>query len=170
MGSIKGRVPASLGIYPTCIYLITISFRGAVAHPSHRTMHIHLATTRDLHRLAQIKVMSLVDDFAFDYMWPKRDEFPEDNFLFWQIQLKKRLYDPKQMLLVMVLEAEDPPPSEKTPVIPDTIISYVIWERFGYSAIAKHRWAEKNTWQNLLDSASALRPLAVIDSTNLLPT
>ena len=133
-------------------------------------MYIRLATTRDLHRLAQITVTSLVDDPAFDYMWPKRHEFPEDNFFFWELQLKKWLYDPKQTFLVMVLEAEAPPLSESTAVISDTIVSFAIWERLGNSAIAKHRWAEKNTWQNLLDSASTLRPLAIVNDTDLLPT
>ena len=136
----------------------------------HRTMHIRLATTRDLHRLTQITVTSLVDDPAFDYVWSKRHEFPEDNFFFWQLQLKKWLYDPKQTFLVMVLGAQDPPPSEETPVIPHTIISYAIWDRLGHSEIARSRWAEKDTWQNLLDSASALFPLAVLGDTNLLST
>ena len=133
-------------------------------------MHIRLATTRDLPRLIWITVTSLVDDPAFDYMWPKRHEFPEDNFSFWQLQLEKWLYDPKKTFLVMVLEAQDPPPSKGTPVIPDTIISCVIWERLGHSAIAKRRWAEKDTWKNLLDSASPLGPFAVVGETNLLPT
>ena len=119
-------------------------------------MYIRLATTRDLHRLAQITVTSLIDDPAFDYMWPKRHEFPEDNFFFWQLQLKKWLYDPKQTFLVMVLDADDLPIEEKPGVVPDTIISYVIWERLGHSSVARHRWAEKKTWQNLVDSASTL--------------
>ena len=76
-------------------------------------MHIRLATTRKLHRLAQITVTSSVEDPAFDYMWPNRYEFPEENFFFWELQLKKWLYDPKHTFLVMVLEAENPPPSEK---------------------------------------------------------
>ena len=133
-------------------------------------MHIRLATTRDLHRLTQITVDSLVDDPAFDYVWAKRHEFPEDNFFFWQLTLKKWLYDPKQTFLVMVLGAQDPPPSEGAPVIQDTIISYAIWDRLGHSKIARRRWAEKDTWQNLLDSASALFLLAVLGDTNLLST
>ena len=52
---------------------------------------------------------SLTDDPAFDYMWPKRHEFPEDNFFFWQLQLKEWLYNPKQTILVMVLDVEDHP-------------------------------------------------------------
>ena len=159
-----GRTPAKL---PHLQLTHTILFLQCCCL-FHRTMHIRLATTRDLHRLTQITVTSLVDDPAFDYMWPKRHEFPEDNFFFWQLQLKKWLYDPKQTFLVMVLGAQDPPPSEETPVIPDTIISYVIWERLGHSEIARRRWAEKDTWQNLLDSASALFPLAVLGDTNLL--
>ena len=125
-------------------------------------MHIRLATTRDLHRLAQITVTSLIDDPAFDYMWPKRHEFPEDNFFFWQLQLQKWLYDPKQTFLVMVFDADDPPSvgekpiGEKPVVVPDTIVSYVIWERLGHSSVARRRWAQKDTWQNLLDSASPL--------------
>ena len=133
-------------------------------------MHIRLATTRDLHRLAQITVTSLVDDPAFDYLWSNRHEFPEDHFFYWELQLKKWLYDPKLTFLVMVLEAENPPPSEKTAVMSATIISFAIWQRLGHSATAKHRWAEKNTWQNLLDSASTFWPLAAVDNTNLLPT
>ena len=119
-------------------------------------MHIRLATTRDLHRLAQITVTSLIDDPAFDYMWPKRHEYPEDNFFFWQLQLQKWLYDPKQTFLVMVCNADDDPPGvEKSVVVPDdTIVSYVIWERLGHSSVARRRWAQKDTWQNLLDSAS----------------
>lgn len=119
-------------------------------------MHIRLATTRDLHRLAQITVTSLVDDPAFDYMWPKRRDFPEDNFFFWQLQLKQWLYDPKQTFLVMVLDVDDSPSGEKAVVVPNTIVSYVIWERLGSSAVAKHRWAGKNTWHNFLDSASTI--------------
>lgn len=60
-------------------------------------------------------------------MWPKGHAFPEDNFFFWELQLKKWLHDPKQTFLVMVLEAQDPPPSEKTAVISDTIVSFAIW-------------------------------------------
>ena len=119
-------------------------------------MHIRLATTRDLHRLAQITVTSLVDDPAFDYMWPKRQEFPEDNFFFWQLQLQQWLYDPKKTFLVMVSDAEDPPIGGKTVLVPDTIVSYVVWERLGHSSAARHRWAEKDTWHNLLDSAFTL--------------
>ena len=84
-------------------------------------MHIRLATTRDLPRLTWITVTSLVDDPAFDYLWPKRHEFPEDKFSFWQLQLKKWLYDPKKRFLVMVLEAQDTSPSERTPEIPGII-------------------------------------------------
>ena len=121
-------------------------------------MHIRLATTRDLHRLAQITVTSLVDDPAFDYMWPKRREFPEDNFFFWQLRLKEWLYDPRQTFLVMVLDAGDLPlvAGKQQVGVRDTIVSYVIWERLGHSSVARRRWAGKDTWLNLLDSASAL--------------
>ena len=130
-------------------------------------MHIRLATTRDLHRLAQITVTSLIDDPAFDYMWPQRDGFPEDNFFFCQLQLKEWLYDSKQTFLVMVSDAEDSPVGEKRIVVPDTIVSHVIWERLGRSSLARHRWAEKDTWQNLLDSASTLGFLISVAITDL---
>ena len=63
----------------------------------------------------------------------------------------------------MVLEAEDPPSSDSTVVIFNTNVSFAIWERLGQYSIAKRYWAEKDTWQSLLDSASALCPLAVVD-------
>ena len=132
-------------------------------------MHIRRATTRDLPRLTQITVTSLVDDPTFDYLYPKRHDFPEDNYYFWQLQLKKWLYDPKKEFLVVVLGAQDPIPPEERPPIPDTVISFVVWERLGHSATAKRGWAKKNTWQNFLDSTSALCPLAVVGNTNLLP-
>jgi hypothetical protein len=129
-------------------------------------MHIRLATTRDLHRLAQITITSLIDDPAFDYMWPKRHEYPEDNFFFRQLQLKKWLYDPHQTFLVMVLDAEDLP-IEKANVVPSTIISYAIWERVGRSTAAKDCWAKKDSWQNLLDSAFVLCLFLTLAGTNL---
>ena len=151
-------------------HLQSTPFLFPVLLPTHGTMHIRLATKRDLPRLTWITVTSSVDDPAFDYLWPKRHEFPEDNFSFWQLQLEKWLYDPKTTFLVMVLEAHDTSPSELTPEIPGTIISCVIWERFGHSAIAKRRRAEKDTWQNKLHSASPLCLSAVVVGTNLLPT
>lgn len=69
-------------------------------------MFVRLATTRDLHRLAQITTTSLMDDPTFDYTWSKRHEFPKDNF-FWQLTLKECLYDPRQTFLVIVLDAAD---------------------------------------------------------------
>ena len=47
-------------------------FLFPVLLPTHGAMHIRLATTRDLPRLTWITVTSLVNDPAFDYLWPKR--------------------------------------------------------------------------------------------------
>lgn len=118
-------------------------------------MHVRLATTRDLHRLAQITTTSLMDDPTFDYTWSKRHEFPKDNF-FWQLTLKECLYDPRQTFLVIVLDAADHAIGENENVVADIIISYAVWGRIGDSAAARRRREKKNTWQNLLDSASAL--------------
>lgn len=118
-------------------------------------MHLRVATTRDLHRLAEITTSSLKDDPAFDYMWPKWREFPEDNFFFWQLKLKSWLYDKTTLFIVAVTDAGDPGPKGESEAIPDTIISYCIWERFGNSNEAKRIYAEKNTWQNMLDGEVA---------------
>jgi hypothetical protein len=115
-------------------------------------MHIRLATTRDLHRLAAITVSSLPDDPAFDYMWPHRHEYPEDSFFFWQLKLQDWLYDKKFTFIVVVLDAGDKGPDAKDEVVPDTIISYAIWKRDGSSKEAKAIWAKKNTILNIIDS------------------
>lgn len=91
------------------------------------------------------------DDPAFDYMWPKWREYPEDNFFFWQLKLQDWLYDKKTLFLVVVTDAGDPGPDGEGEALPGTIISYCIWERLGTSKEAKRIWAQKNTWQNMLD-------------------
>jgi len=73
-------------------------------------MHPRLATTRDLHRLTAITVSSLPDGQAFDYMWPYRHQYPEDNFFFWQLKLQEWLYDKKCTFIVMVLDNDDESP------------------------------------------------------------
>jgi hypothetical protein len=115
-------------------------------------MHIRLATTRDLHRLATITVSSLPDGRAFDYMWPYRRQYPEDNFFFWQLKLQEWLYDKKCTFIVMVLDDDDERSLGTSEVVRDTIISFAIWERDGSSKEAKAIWAKKNTMLNMIDS------------------
>jgi len=115
-------------------------------------MHLRLATTRDLHRLTAITVSSLPDGQAFDYMWPYRHQYPEDNFFFWQLKLQEWLYDKKCTFIVMVLDNDDESPLATSEVARDTIISYAIWRRDGSSKEAKAIWAEKNTLLNIIDS------------------
>ena len=115
-------------------------------------MYIRLATTRDLHRLTTITVSSLPDDPAFDYMWSYRHQYPEDNFIFWQLKLQEWLYDKKCTFIVMVLDNSDESSLATSEVARDTIISYAIWRRDGSSKEAKAIWAEKNTLLNIIDS------------------
>lgn len=113
-------------------------------------MRVRHATTRDLSRLTEITVTSLQDDPAFNYMWPHRFRFPDDNSFFWSIHLKELLYDPSMTFLVVELDDSDGD-SEKP--VPRTVISYGIWERIGSDRAARRRARAKNTWRNLLDGA-----------------
>jgi hypothetical protein len=130
-------------------------------------MHIRSATTRDLHRLANITVTSLPDDPTFDWMWPHRREYPEDNFFFWQFRLQSLLYDKKFVFIVMVLDDDDEDAglASRIDAPPGTIISYGIWGRFGKSKAAKKRWKAKNTLLNIVDS---MFPSNIIFKMNLL--
>ena len=111
-------------------------------------MKIRLATTRDLCRLTDITVSSLQDDPTYDYMWPHRFKYPDDNSFFWNIHLKEMLYDPRMVFLVVELDDSD---ADGEKQVPRTVISYGIWERIGSDAAAKKRARAKNTWGNLFD-------------------
>ena len=105
-------------------------------------MRIRPATTRDLCRLTDITLSSLKDDPAFDYMWPYRRKYPDDNSFFWNIHLKQLLYDPKMVFLVAELDDSDADDDEKP--VPQTVISYGIWERVGNDRAAARRARLKN--------------------------
>lgn len=114
---------------------------------------LRLATTRDLHRLTEITTTSLIDDPTYDYMWPKRKVYPEDNFFWWQLKLERHLYDPKSTVLVVEIDGqEDGKDPEKRSGPAAIIISYGVWERVGCNKTARQRFAAKNTWMNTLDS------------------
>ncbi|CZS90786.1 uncharacterized protein RCO7_06722 [Rhynchosporium graminicola] len=115
-------------------------------------MYIRGATARDLHRLAEITITSLKDDPAFDFMWPYRHEYPEDNFFFWQQTLQSWLYDKKITFLVTVLDTSDCGLESQIEIVPDTVISYAIWARHGNSNTARQRWRAKNTFFNNIDA------------------
>lgn len=116
-------------------------------------MRLRLATTRDLHRLTEITTTSLIDDPTYDYMWPKRKVYPEDNFFWWQLKLERHLYDQNSTVLVAEIDGqEDSKGAEKRPGPAALIISYGVWERFGCNKAARQRFAAKNTWMNALDS------------------
>lgn len=121
-------------------------------------IRVREATSRDAHRLTEITVTSLPDDVTFDYMWPHRDEFPEDNFFFWQLNLEKHMHHKSHVFLVAELVPDKEEALEKKPVAAPTIISYAIWIRHGRNAAARRLIAKKNTWLNMLDST--LRPRA----------
>lgn len=114
-------------------------------------MHVRLVTTRDLHSLTEITVSSLQDDPPYDFMWPHLHEYPKDNFFFWQLKLEKLLYDKKTVFIVMVLDAGDKGPDTLATAVPDTIVSYAIWELDGSSKEARRKWNTKDTWMNVLD-------------------
>jgi hypothetical protein len=109
-------------------------------------MHLRLDTTRDLHRLTEITT-------TYDYMCPKRKEYSEYNFFWWQLKLERHLYDKKPIFLVVDLDSEEDNRGAETPRGPaSTITSYGIWERFGSNKAARERFAAKNSWLNTLDS------------------
>lgn len=112
-------------------------------------MHIRPATTRDLHRLTDITVTSLRDDPTFPYMWRHYEQYPEDNWFFWQVQLTDDLYNERYNFLVAVTDEND---DFGEGVINDLPIAYGIWERLGTSQSAKARRRMKNTWENVFDS------------------
>ncbi|KAK0716543.1 hypothetical protein B0T21DRAFT_375086 [Apiosordaria backusii] len=130
-------------------------------------MHLRLATTRDLSRISDITISSLQDDPFFDYIWPNRHEFPDDNAFFWNIHLKKLLYDPRMTFLLVELQDGDDSDESRSHArsekheraahgpTPRTVISYGIWERIGKEAVAKRRARKKNTWQNKFDALTA---------------
>jgi hypothetical protein len=121
------------------------------------------ATTRDLHRLTVISTTSLIDDATYDYMYPYRGRFPEDNFTWFQLRLQKLLYDKRTTFLVIEIDGDgskvesypyqgEPNGAQEAPN--STIISYAVWIRMGCDAAAKQRMKEKNTWMNMLDGGS----------------
>ncbi|KAE8451782.1 hypothetical protein EG329_002622 [Mollisiaceae sp. DMI_Dod_QoI] len=117
-----------------------------------------VATTRDLHRLTEITTGSLIDDPTYDYLNPQRLEFPEDNSTWMRLRLEKHLYDKRSTFLVVELDQSETEGTVsalagKGPA--STIISYGIWVRMGKDAAARHRFREKNTWLNALDSLTA---------------
>ena len=78
-------------------------------------MHLRIATTRDLPRLTQITITSLIDDKSCEYMWPHRLEYPEDNVFWWQLRLERHLYDKRTMFLVVEIDhAEEETATENT--------------------------------------------------------
>ena len=78
-------------------------------------MHLRIATTRDLPRLTQITITSLIDDKSCEYMWPHRLEYPEDNVFWWQLRLERHLYDKRTMFLVVEIDhAEEETAAENT--------------------------------------------------------
>lgn len=112
-------------------------------------MHLRPATTRDLHRLTEITVSSLRDDPTFPYTWRYYEQYPEDNYFFWQIQLTKDLYNERYDFMVAVTDDKD---NFGKGVPADLPIAYGIWERLGTSEIAKARRQARNTWENTFDS------------------
>jgi hypothetical protein len=118
-------------------------------------MRLRLATTRDLHRLTEITTTSLIDDPTYDYMWPKRKAYPEDNFFWLQLKLERHLYDPKSTFLVVEIDDhEDGRDLVKCSGPAATIISYGIWERFGCNKAARQRLAANDSWRNTVDGRS----------------
>lgn len=111
-------------------------------------MILRPATTRDLHGLTEITVSSLRDDPTFPYVWRYYEQYPEDNYFFWQVRLTEDLYNERNSFIVAVTEENDN--FEEVPL--NYPIAYGIWERLGTSEAAKAIWRSKNTWQNLFDS------------------
>ncbi|KAF1990071.1 hypothetical protein K402DRAFT_371027 [Aulographum hederae CBS 113979] len=120
-------------------------------------MHIRPATARDIPRLTDITTTSLVDDKTYDYMWPHRHEYPEDNVFWWQLKIERHLYDKKAVFLVVETDPEDEKAggTDKATGPASVVISYIIWERIGCNKDARKRFAEKNTWLNVFDSTVA---------------
>ena len=145
---------------------------------SQELIRLRPATTRDLHRVTEITTTSLIDDLTYDYMWPKRKQYPEDNFFWWQLKLERHLYDKRSVFLVVEIEGSGPSLSQSQSCdIPSsgardvttsavttadesqrqsqtpksTIISYGIWIRMGSNQAARERFAKKNAWMNVLD-------------------
>lgn len=105
-------------------------------------MRIRPATTRDLCRLTDITVLSPQDDPAFDYMWPHRFKYQDNNSFFWSIYLKELLYDPRMVFLVVELDDSD---ADGEKQVPSTVDSYEIWERNGSDAATQ----KKEPWPRL---------------------
>lgn len=125
-------------------------------------MRLRIATTRDLHRLTEITTTSLIDDPTYDYLSPRRREFPEDNWTWMRLKLESLLYSKRSTFLVIEIDGDGkekapeasanyqagtPPSTEPC----TTIISYGIWVRMGNDERARKRFAAKNTWLNMLD-------------------
>jgi hypothetical protein len=133
-------------------------------------MYVRPAQVRDLHRLTEITITSLRDDPAFDYMWSRWRDFPEDNFVWWQMKLQGWLHDPKTLFLVTVLDKNDDAEADqekpRSEEAQDTIIAYCIWERWSRSPNGHHRWQRrtmlktgsiKQHFHNIIDSKHPFR-------------
>lgn len=95
-------------------------------------MHIRLATLADCSETASISVTSFHDDELFDWMNPRRVEFPDDFRYFFLRRHQMRFWSPDHVFYVAMTDEQDNDWSGKS-----QIVGYAVWERRGDTEAAK---------------------------------
>jgi len=118
-------------------------------------MLLRSATPHDLPRLVEIATTSQYDEPGENYLWPKRDQYPEDYSLWTHSVLDMVLHDKNRVLLVVEMSRDkgdqDDSVNGATANPASVVVSFGIWWRTG-DASSVRKWFDSNkAWVNDVD-------------------
>ncbi|EPS46001.1 hypothetical protein H072_17 [Dactylellina haptotyla CBS 200.50] len=125
-------------------------------------MQIRFATIRDIPAIATICCENLASDEVFAYIYPYRDDFPDDHSFYWQERIRSDIFDPSVAVIVaeMAPEASISEPNEAGN-IPTRVVSFATWKltgpcKHGLQKMSWKMWAYSTIFRITAEIQSSL--------------
>ena len=103
--SARGRLILNHSTYLTLPYLYFFDMQVG-SYPTDRSFEVRIATLQDLEDITGVAQKGFPDDPEFDYRFPRRHEYPEDNHKWIKQEYKEYLCQPEKYIVVIVTASD----------------------------------------------------------------